>query len=90
MSRPRYSSLAATSRPRLIDPPPGSQTTIRVRWHGEGQPEPDDVFVSTGGSLYFVEEARKAGKRWILRCTRIERGTWEGEPDWTLEWDRRG
>lgn len=47
------------------------------------------MFQSTGGSLYYVEEAHRAGSRWRLECMKLDPDGWEGEPDWYLEWDRR-
>lgn len=81
--------MSGTSRPRF-GKPPGSTVVLRVRWTGAGRPHEDDIFRSSGGSLYFVEEARRAGKRWKLTCLKLDPDSFKGEPDWHLEWDRRG
>lgn len=63
---------------------------LRVTWHGDGEPLEDDVFRSSGGSLYFVDEvSRFRTGRYRLTCTKLDPESFEGDVDWHLVWDRR-
>lgn len=46
--------------------------------------------MSSGGSLYFVESVRKTPTRYKLVCMKLDPRSFDGEPDWYIEWDRRG
>ena len=81
--------MTATSLPRF-GKPPGSHVTLRIKWHGPGQPHEEDIAMSSGGSLYFVESVRKTPTRYKLVCMKLDPRSFDGEPDWYIEWDRRG